>query len=107
MTNQEFCYWLQGYFEISRESSLNERKVLLIASQLEKITEPLGIFTGWLQEVILYFEKLNYQTETLRCFTDLIKSNLNSIFFHVIDNSYTDGPAPAEWQLIHDGVLQT
>jgi hypothetical protein len=103
MTNQKFCYWLQGYFEISRESKLTQAKVLLIENKLNEIQEELGWFTGWLSKVLVYFKEMHYKPETLALFTPEIMRNLNYIFHHVIDNTYSAGPPPAEWQLIHDG----
>ncbi len=103
MTNQEFCYWLQGFFEISQTAVFDERTAVITEKTLHQITEPLGEFTTWLLEVLKYFHQQQYCQETLEFFTEEIKRNLNAIFFHVIDNSYTEGSPPAEWQKIHDG----
>lgn len=34
MTPQEFCYWLQGFFELSESNTLTERQVQVIKNHL-------------------------------------------------------------------------
>lgn len=88
MTNQEFCYWLQGYFEISQQITLTKKKVALISSKLRIIDEPLGLYTGWLFEVLSFFEAQQYHQPLMDYFLTEIKKRLNLIFLHVIDESY-------------------
>ena len=104
MTNQEFCYWLQGYFELSRSAVFNKKTAVLAEETLHQINEPLGEFTAWLLRVLQYFRKQEYRQETLTYFTAEIENTLNAIFLHVIDASYTEGPPPERWQRIHDGT---
>jgi hypothetical protein len=104
MTNQLFCYWLQGYFEISRTAALNAKQACLIEKQLHSITEELGTFTHWLLQVLEYFKRLEYKTETMDFFLPLIKRSLSTIFLHVIDNSYDTEKSHIELKAIHDGV---
>ena len=105
MTNQLFCYWLQGYFEINLEAALTEKHVLLIRNSLKEITEPLGVFTQWLEQVIIFLETQQFQSKMLELFLPEIQNRLNSIFFHVIDNSYNRTISLEEAKKIHDGVL--
>lgn len=88
MTNQEFCYWLQGYFEIVGESVLTEKKLQLIDIVLKNIREPLGVFTQWLFQVIRFLETQQFSKPLIVLFLPEIQNRLNSIFFHVIDDSY-------------------
>lgn len=37
MRTSEFCYWLQGYFELSGDKALNERKVEVIKRHLNLV----------------------------------------------------------------------
>lgn len=104
MTNQDFCYWLQGYFEISREPNLTKDKVLTIHAALGSITEPLGYFTQWLSGVISYVATLHYKQELLDYFLPDIISELNAIFIHVIDTSYDMNISLEEAKRIHDGL---
>lgn len=104
MTNQDFCYWLQGYFEISREPDLTKNKMLIIQAALSSITEPLGYFTQWLSGVISYLASLNYKEELLIYFLPDIIAELNAIFVHVIDTSYDMNISLEEAKRIHDGL---
>lgn len=87
MTNQEFCYWLQGYFEISKITMLTKEKIALINGSLKKINEPLGEFTQWLAKVHAFFSDQHYKQEFLDLFLQEIQSELNDLFLHVIDNN--------------------
>lgn len=105
MTNQQFCYWLQGYFEISHSSDLTPEKILIINDVLLKIDEPLGFFTQWLANVFKYFATQAYNQELLNYFLPEISRRLNGIFYHVIDNSYDTLISQEESQQIHDGDI--
>lgn len=103
MTNQQFCYWLQGYFEITQNAVLTKEKILLINGSLKKIDEPLGHFTQWFSEVIHFFSMQEYREELLNYFLPEIRHRLNLIFYHVIDNSYETTITLEESKKIHDG----
>jgi len=103
MTNQQFCYWLQGYLEICQIPNLTKEKVLIIEDSLGKITEPLGYFTGWLFNVVKLFTAETYKQELLDYFLPIIDLRLNAIFHHVIDNSYDPSLNKETMQRIHDG----
>ena len=105
MTNQDFCYWLQGYFEITKNPAFNKNKVLIIRDSINKINQPLGNFTQWLSNVTSFFEEQNYRKELLDYFLPEIINRLHSVFFHVIDNSYDTSLSAAEAQHIHDGII--
>ena len=105
LTNQTFCYWLQGYFELSQVPRLNAQRLMKISQQLEKITEPLGLYTSWLKQVADMLEQDNYAEPLVQYFTPMITAELNHIFQHYIDNSY-DTPHSADYLLkIHRGEL--
>ena len=103
-TNQQFCYWLQGYFEISRDAHLIKETVLIIDCQLKKIKEPLGHFTQWLFELTTYLADQNFDMDLIIFFTPVVKDQLNSVFYHVIDNSYDTLVSHEERKRIHDGL---
>ncbi len=103
MTNQKFCYWLQGYFEIGINVTITSKVVQQIRTQLDLIDEPLGQFTSWLQKVCDYIETKKYSDAICDHFTPIIKQSLNSIFFHVIDNTYTTDKTKDELLRIHNG----
>lgn len=103
MTNKQFCYWLQGYFEISTQSRLDKNKVVLIESMLNKINEPYGAFTGWLQDVLLTLKSNQYHAPLIDFFQNKIRAELNGIFLHVIDQSYETTLTQKELADIHFG----
>jgi hypothetical protein len=37
MTSRDFCYWLQGYFEVSRETALTEGQIKQIKDHLSMV----------------------------------------------------------------------
>ncbi len=87
-TNKEFCYWLQGYFEISHTPVITSYIVDSIELELNSISEPLGLYTSWLKKVVDFINKKNNHSMVIKHYESAIKNNLNNIFKHVIDNSY-------------------
>jgi hypothetical protein len=37
MTSRDFCFWLQGYFELSDDKELSEHQIDLIKSHLDMV----------------------------------------------------------------------
>lgn len=37
MTSRDFCYWLQGHFEISKGVALNEEQVIVVQNHLSMV----------------------------------------------------------------------
>jgi hypothetical protein len=105
MTNQQFCYWLQGYLEIDRQPILTKEKVLLIDQVLKKVIKPLSDFTQWLSELFLYFETQQYNQALLTYFLPEISTQLSLIFYHVIDNTYDTDISHENRKKIHDGQV--
>ncbi len=87
-SNIEFCYWLQGHYEIGQDNRLSQKLICAMLFELSHIAEPLGPFTQWLAKVLLYIVAHDFQQEHLTRFAPLIESHLNDVFMHVIDNSY-------------------
>lgn len=104
LRNQDFCYWLQGYFELAPQPVLTSKQIQLMLRYLDMISEPHGPFTGWLKKVCLYCQAQEYRQETLAHFLPLIQHSLNKVFHHVIDNSYDTDKSSDELQNIHDGI---
>lgn len=103
MTNKEFCFWLQGYFEISTSGKLDKSRLLLIEVLLNNIKEPLGIFPQWLKEVLRSMKLNDYHPPLVEVLTKKIRSELNNIFLHVIDPSYESTLTQKELAQIHYG----
>ena len=104
-TNKRFCYWLQGYFEIGLDVTVNKRVMMMIKKELDAIEEPLGTFTSWLYELCLYMESLSYNDALCEHFSPIIARSLNAVFFHVIDNTYITDKPKVLLQAIHDGQI--
>lgn len=104
MTNQSFCYWLQGFFEISKRIHFSRDVVLLIETKLMQIQGPLGVYTRWLHETLIFLKNQNYKQGFLDLFLPQIQSRLNLVFFHVIDNSYERTVSLEAARKIHHGI---
>ncbi len=104
ISNQQFCYWLQGYFEIAGEnSSLDKGKIGKINCMLDNITiEPLGIYTSWLKNALRVLKENDFHQPLVEAFTNSIKHELTLIFMHIIDDSYDTKLPKAYLQHIHD-----
>lgn len=81
----QFCYWLQGTFEILEVKNFNEDEVLLIKKNLDQVfkNDPNGNypFCNWLQG----FFELVKPTEINTIQTNIIKKKLYNVFNHVIE----------------------
>ncbi|WP_126323430.1 hypothetical protein [Candidatus Rickettsiella viridis] len=102
-TNQLFCYWLQGYFEIGINVTIQRNGLRLIKNQLDLIEEPLDTFTSWLKDVCDYIKRFGYSNALCAHFSPIIELSLNSVFHHVIDNSYVTETPREVLHRIHDG----
>lgn len=103
MTNILFCYWLQGYFEISNTVILEKFHILKIEENLAKITEPLRTELKWLEDVCHYFKSMDYKKETLNYFMPYMQQMLNSVFYHFIDNDKDIEYSIEELEKLHEG----
>ena len=98
MHTNEFCYWLQGYFELKDELESNESKGFpLTQKQMECIRRHMDIvksvdkgntgpFILWLEGVLSLAQGSTVDPNHT---TDLIRTKLAGIFKDVIDKSYT------------------
>jgi hypothetical protein len=104
MTPRDFCYWLQGYFEIAglneaewqsdRVRDLVLKHLLLVNATPGKWFQELVNFVGWM-ESCLEFRGTAAQVE----------AKLSTIFEHVIDPA-TAGDSSQQNQ-IHDDEFGT
>lgn len=93
MTGQDFCYWLQGWIEISNPTEISEKQFLIIKKHLQLYKKyktlnkegftRIDMFCSWLEGV---FDSITYENFNL----DLICNKLSDVFIHEIDLSYTD-----------------
>ncbi len=104
--NQDFCYWLQGYFELSQHASLTQRHIELIDTMLNAIDEAPGSYTAWLGQVVYAIKQNHYHQPIIDFFASDIKDQLNSIFEHVIDTSYVTPYSSSFLHAVHTGTLK-
>jgi len=80
----DFCYWLQGMFELNPPTSLSSEQRTCIAKHLRlvSVTEPkhTNAFVRWLE---LYLPSARERADL-----EAIRATLASQFQHVIDKSY-------------------
>lgn len=103
-TNQDFCYWLQGYFEINAQANFDQLTLQQLAAKLLEITEPWGELTRWLNQSLHFIRIGGYNPETITTFTPILRNRLNEVFEHVIDNSYVTDHSATYLKAVHEGV---
>lgn len=109
MKSVEFCYWLQGYFELGPHASgaLLPDQCLAIRNHLklvEKVEGKLSGFPAWLDAVLDVHESglMADRAEGLESrAVKRITSKLALVFEHEIDQTY--GGDQGEAQGLHDG----
>ena len=104
MRTNEFCYWLQGYFELGGDTLTTEQIAIVKAHvdlvfkylQKAKLTPDMTVesirFCYWLADEALYEGTPDIQA---------IKSELNKCFLHEIDQTYGDAQMQNELNAIH------
>lgn len=91
MKATEFCYWLQGYFEISgADSTLSYNQFNQLRKKLAQVSKdqtPGSDFVTYLRGVLDAVQQLPLVTQADQAptFTALIKARLNDTFLHAID----------------------
>jgi len=101
MTNREFCYWLQGFFELSRATGLDNQQVVAIKNHLNlvrKVEQKLSEFPSWLEG---FLDAAGEGLLGTGQAVEQIRTKLNAIFKHEIDPSYPGDQA--ELNDIHSG----
>jgi hypothetical protein len=89
MTNKEFCYWLQGLFELGEPKELTVKQMKAIQAHINlarQVDGSLNEFTGWLEGVLEIWQHL--KTDLPSEVVVKIKDRLSSKFQHDIDPSY-------------------
>ena len=93
MKATEFCYWLQGAFELGEQTSLTDPQVVCARKHLELVRangmtgpERVVTFCGWVAGV---FDLLEGSDATVRKRgISMLRSSLNDVFEHAIDKMY-------------------
>jgi peptide methionine sulfoxide reductase MsrA len=82
MKSMEFCYWLQGLFELEEPTSLNQKQTELIRSHLEMVFAYDKTPSNYCVFLNGFF-KISKPTEIDASQTQVMKDYLNNIFEHV------------------------
>lgn len=100
MNDFTYCYWLQGFFELTKPVFLTKHQVYLVHEHLKLVEKKEGIFCNWLQGVF-DFCGINEWNEEM---TSKIKAKLREEFFKIIDRSYPEEQQDILYK-IHQGEL--
>ena len=108
MTEQEFFYWLQGFFEISDAGVSSPPFVKLSIAQLDCIRRHAALVRANCEHVSGTFIAIESLTCTaVSSKTEEIGRSIRELtslqFHHVIDPSYGDADKQAELNRIHAG----
>jgi chromosome condensin MukBEF ATPase and DNA-binding subunit MukB len=109
MTDTQFFYWLQGYFELSgskeplspEQAACIEKHAALIRASLvpgEKICERVRVV-----ETMAKLLRQEYSTAIARTCTTAIRSTIHEQFEHVIDPAAGGPEQQAKLNAIHHG----
>lgn len=92
MDNMQFCYWLGGYFEISRKRSiepyLNEDQLKIVKLAIEEVERENPWTCGfiqWLQGVLDATRVLNPKGADYQNLSRAIKMTLDKVFEEEVD----------------------
>ena len=107
MTSENFCYWLQGYFEIQRPTTMGQwevecmRRHVNLVIEFQKSNPPrydseATAFVAGLHSMLNFVTVTFLEDGTL----ESLKLKLNKIFKHEIDTPDVTGAL----QAIHDGT---
>lgn len=82
MKSLEFCYWLQGLFELENPAKLNEKQTDLIRRHLEMVFAYDKAPSNYCVFLNGFF-KITKPTDIDEAQTQVMKDYLNAIFEHV------------------------
>lgn len=83
----EFCYWLQGLFEINHINELNHKQVVLIEKHLNMVfvhEKDPSKYLDFCKNLAGYI-KFSLAKEIDQFVTSRVKGELNDLFEHVIE----------------------
>jgi len=96
MHKHEFCYWLQGYFELREGNEhLTDSQIECIKKHIklvETVEKKLEGFPAWLMGMLDAYEKLQevggMTEEGRQEMNQMVRDRLNSVFKHEVDGKY-------------------
>lgn len=97
MKLHDFCYWLQGYFELNSEASLRKTHEC-IEKHINLVEQDEGVqdFTSWLKGVIETYKEVDYFSDVVKDraakyeknILTMIQGRLSEVFVKEIDPKY-------------------
>jgi hypothetical protein len=92
VTAQEFCYWLQGYYELSGSELLTKKQAVIIKAHLDMVAlheKGDGRSVQFCQELLsLFTPKFGVMVPVPETICGAIRQRLSEVFLHEIDPSY-------------------
>jgi hypothetical protein len=92
VTAQEFCYWLQGYYELSGSELLTKKQAVIIKAHLDMVAlheKGDGRSVQFCQELLsLFAPKFGVMVPVPETICGAIRQRLSEVFLHEIDPSY-------------------
>jgi len=88
MKSIDFCYWLQGWFELFDPPIINQKQIQTIQEHLSLVYQydkEIIPFCAELQGLLLFVQPVELDAAT----TQKIKNRLNETFLKQIDSRYT------------------
>jgi hypothetical protein len=88
MKSIDFCYWLQGWFELFEPPIINQKQIQTIQEHLSLVYQydkEIIPFCAELQGLLLFVQPVELDAAT----TQKIKNRLNETFLKQIDSRYT------------------
>jgi len=117
MKQDQFCFWLQGHFELNPEAGIEGNQLTQIRAHLELVKKcsvdkrknpvPISGFCAWLDGALDLAPTyvIDDITKVLPEAVEAIKNKLNDEFQHVIDPQMPGDKE--ELQAVHDGLRLT
>lgn len=96
MREKDFCYWLQGYFELADLNGygfINGKMIACIQKHLDlvkKYERDAPPFTSWVQGFVDAVD-IGDDENLPATLTEKLKGELENMFAHEIDGSYESG----------------
>jgi hypothetical protein len=107
MQYRDFAYWLQGYFELTESTSINQKQLQIIKNHINltlKFNERNDhAISSKAKDFVKWFDGFLFSYNENLIVSDIkpVADKLNSVFEHEIDASMPD--KDGKLQITHDG----
>lgn len=101
MTNRDFAYWLQGYFEIAEPEEIGEKEYDMIKKHIALVFSHEKEPNDFMDEIKWFFDQPKRKSFNQE-HTRNIKFMLSNLFLHEIDPTYGDKEHQKKLNGIHN-----